>query len=245
MIWVNKHMGVLFLLLMGVWVSLVNGATLTESELTPQIKQFVVKKVLDEYPFSTAEDVKVTLKTPKGMTPPEGATSWLLDVDPEVHFVGTTQVSLVYFDDQKSELKRVPILFQVKAWGHFIKATRIIYQNETLTTQNCEDIYAQVSAKPFHAVSLMSQVLGKEAITTIGRETILTDTMIRSIPSIRKGDKIQIILKKNNIELKFKGEALENGIEKKKIHVRSGLPDRKVLEGDVIDSKNVQVISLY
>ena len=64
--------------------------------------------------------------------------------------------------------------------------------------------------------------------------------MMKPIPLIKKGDAINIILKNTNLEVKLKGKALSDGKKNDIIRIKSS-DYKKILKGEVIDSKNVQI----
>jgi flagella basal body P-ring formation protein FlgA len=138
-------------------------------------------------------------------------------------------------------IKRVPVQLSTKAYGLFFKTKKVIIQGDLITEENCEPVFQEIRTKHIFAIREKADCLGQETLMTLAQGTILSTNLIRPIPIIRKGDNVLIILKKQNIELKFKGEALQDGNKQRKIRVRSFWKDQRILEGEVVDSKNVEV----
>lgn len=204
-------------------------------------KQKILAKFLDEYPKIASKDVTLTVSSRQDMSIPKESKSWKLHMQEGAHYLGNTVVSLSYFDQSDTELKRVTLIFQLKAKGHFTKAKQVLYRDDIVSTANAEDVLEDIEGKPFAVSPPLERALGKRVMSTIAKGAVLTDALLKPVPLIKQGDKVLIILKKQNIELKFKGDALQDAQKGGRIKVRTTLPDHKVLEGEVVDSKNVEV----
>ena len=217
------------------------GSSLDPHVIMGKVQQTALSALLSEYPAISSSDVRISVKSRQDMAPPNEAKSWKLELSANTHFLGTTILPLVYFDQAHSEIKRMPLIFQIQAKGHFVKATRVIRKEEILTTSNIEDSLEDIEGKPFVQVPSYQKALGKQVVMTIAKGAFILDSLIKQVPVIKQGGKILIILKKQNVELKFKGEALQDGQKGSRIKVKSALPDHKVLEGEVIDAETVEV----
>ena len=172
------------------------GQTLDKQELLIQVKQKALSGFLAEYPAISTQDVQILVKYRQDISPPTEARFWKLELNSNTHLLGTTILPLIYFDKNHSEIKRLSLIFQVQAKGHFVKARQVISRDTILTTANIEDSLEDIEGKPFDKMPSYQKALGKQVIMTIAKGAFIMESLIKPVPVIKKGSKILIILKK-------------------------------------------------
>ena len=111
---------------------------------------------------------------------------------------------------------------------------------DVLTKDDLVQVSKEFLGYPGKRVYNFDDVIGMESILTIAKDTVLWMKMLRPVPDVHYGDKVFIIVKNGVLEIKIKGELLDDGRIGDVVRVRSGFKSGKIIEGTVIDRQHVQ-----
>lgn len=85
-----------------------------------------------------------------------------------------------------------------------------------------------------------SEVVGKEVKSLVRKGSAILPYMVREVPTVRRGDRVNLTVKTEEIEVSAVGEAMDEGRQGEKIRVRN-LDSKKMVEGTIVSSKEVAV----
>ena len=216
------------------------------SRVKAEVKEKVLSKILKDYPFLSTQDVSIEVPdTEQFRTVPENGTSFRIDIEGHSSFLGRTLLPLQFLDEKGEPAGKRSALINVTARYRYFRTKAAIQTGTILSEQDLEGSYEEVQGKPPQSVVDLQTVVGKEVKATIPKDALLIARMVQAVPAVRQGDKVSIHCRSGNLELKIHGEAMEPGIIGEKIRVKSLLKERKILEGEIVDSKNVNVDLSY
>ena len=92
------------------------------------------------------------------------------------------------------------------------------------------------------AIQDLKEVINKESKVKIKRGQLIINRYIQEVPEVRIGDEIIIVLKQKGVQLKVKGKALGKGLTGDQIRVKVLIGKPKILKGEVIGKKMVQIL---
>ncbi len=227
-------------LVSGCWSSSV--VALTPMELRLALERQIIAYAIDQYPGISSRDVQISIRNFSEIQhdADKGKHVAIL-FQPNNQILGITVLSFTVLNNHLQEIQRSKIITDIAIYHQFGKTKKLIRQGERITSRNTSIVYETIKGKPLDAYHFFSQIQGKEASITLGSQTYLTPTLIKSVPIIPKGKTVTATLKKENIELKFKATTLEDGFLNKPIRFKSLYKDFKTMEGEVIDSENIYI----
>jgi flagella basal body P-ring formation protein FlgA len=217
------------------------GNTSLSEKLKIYVKESVANKMLQDFPFLSSKDIKISIDDSYQKTIPATACSFRLHFSSNAKFLGKTVLPIKYFDAQNNYLARNYLTFMANAFTNFVYTTATLKKGQRIQASDLTLKYQTILGKPSQCLKKLSAALGQQTRHNIAASSYLTTWMIEEVPDIRKGDKIAIVIKKRHLQLKVKGQALENGTCGQTIKIKSLMNNKKILEGEIIDSKNVQV----
>jgi flagella basal body P-ring formation protein FlgA len=93
---------------------------------------------------------------------------------------------------------------------------------------------------PRQSIASEDELINYVALRTIKKGEVLKKSFLKREPLIRRGAEVDVLFRRGNLEISFRGEALDTGFYGDLIRVKS-LNTGKVLRGKVI-SENVVLI---
>lgn len=211
---------------------------------TLYITHEVTQRILLENPFLTTTDIQVVITNTKNLeiVPPKMVIYQLQFNATESSLFGNRVLKLHFYDQNHWFIDSRTVLIQVIAKTHYLVTSRLLKAHEIIKEDDLIYVYNEIYGKPKGVIRTTEQAIGKETIAIIPKGTLLMEHMIRTVPVIKVGSKVSIWYDKNNISIKLDGEALQDGAVGDKIKVRN-LLFKKELEGEIVDSKNIKIIT--
>lgn len=131
--------------------------------------------------------------------------------------------------------------FLLTSWATAaVVTTRKINRGEVIKEADVKVVEKDTSKYPSSLILEPNRVVGKETTVFLPKGTVLLGWMLREIPLVRKGAKVEIRANVGEIFVRAKGEALGDGYADRKIKVRN-LDSRKIIEAHVLNSEEVEV----
>jgi flagella basal body P-ring formation protein FlgA len=219
----------------------IKGAYIKPKNIETKVHKLIYEKVSKDLAHIKSIKFKIDIKNRKALDfIPANARSFKLDINPDAKYLGHSVLPILFYDSLNKLITKSSVNIQVQAITSLFIANRSIPKGTTITEADILIKKLDLYAKPYKVLLNLSSALGKEARWTIAKDTILTQTMITDTPDIRKLSEVALLYKKENLELKIKAIALDNGIIGDTIRVRC-LYKNKIFKGEVIDSQHVKV----
>ncbi len=136
---------------------------------------------------------------------------------------------------------KMPIVFNVRVFENVAIAKRQIERRQRLTK---EDIFlGKRETTKIHDLFFSStdDLRGRVAVRTILPNTIITESIVETPPTIQKGNVVKLFIEANNFSIVTKGLAQETGHTGEVIKVKN-LSSKKVIYGKIVDPERVQII---
>ncbi|MCP4049188.1 MAG: flagellar basal body P-ring formation protein FlgA [bacterium] len=213
-----------------------------KSAIADYIKKQVIRQVLDKNSQFSSSDIKISIQNKEILKyVPENTVTCKLDIRPKANLLGKTVLPLLFYSQKNNLLKKTSVIINTNAYTNFARTTKTIKRGTVLSREHIVFKYEPFYGKPVNCLLKTEDIIGKEAFSTIPKNALITEWLIRDIPDIRSNDKITIVLNKNNLELRVGGIALENGYIGDNIRIRTTLKERKLLEGTIIAPQCVKI----
>jgi len=206
------------------------------TELNTQIKQRI------ERDYAKVASLNIRILNPDALVITSNqVVSYNASLDSISSLLGRNVLKINFYDDKSRNIGYKSILLDVMAYSFFLKTTKTIKKAEKIQSNDLESVYNEIYGQSTMFMQNISSVVGKEALVLIPKGSWLNINMIRAIPVITTGQTIKLHYSQDGIAMTLKGLSLEDGWIGKKIRVKS-MPYNKQLIGEIIDSKNIQIL---
>ncbi|MDR4505546.1 MAG: flagellar basal body P-ring formation chaperone FlgA [Candidatus Scalindua sp.] len=138
-------------------------------------------------------------------------------------------------------LFKIPVHFRVRVF-EFIAITKSkVDRHKSLTSENVFLARRETTKVQGSIFSNIDDLKGKITNRPVVPFTVITEEIIDTPPTIRKGDIVKLYIKTENFKIVTKGLAEENGVTGDIIKVKN-FDTKKVIHGRIADEVNVQII---
>jgi|GEM_PF-2096511 len=229
------------LLLIGLTVGVLS---LSEDETKKQIEGLIRHVVAAKHPDWPAGSIKVSFKysdsTFKLLTGREGKVEFAIaDVHPDFDPVGDAMVPLqVFVDGKRAEI--VYVRANVEVWLDIVVAAKKLKRTSLIKSGDIRLAKKDVSRMPERFFLKVDDIVGKEITSTISKNTVVQDWMVRIPPLVSKNDEVVIIAKLPALKATAVGVAMDDGYMGDKIKVRNKDTMREI-SGVVTSTDEVSV----
>lgn len=232
--------GILLLCLAGTAI-----CALPYTSVESEIKTKMVSQILKQKPHLQETDITITIKNATDLAEiAETSATINFTISPESSISNITVLPISFLDENNLLLTKAKVITETITRAHFVKTTKVLTKDSVITTKDIEVVYENDYSKPPSSFKSPEELLNKRTASMIGKGVYLAKFMIKDIPIIHKGDTLNILTIVDNLEIKIKGKALEEGYQNQKIKVSPYLGEKKTLEGEIIDSQTVRITTL-
>lgn len=211
-----------------------------QSDIMQQIENRTVS-----YRQVPVEDVVVTLSQPiRFRDIPETATYYNLDIPESARLGGRHIWQLHFYDDQDTQLRTLYVFADVDIMGEVIRAKRTIQPKAIIQADDLMIKRESILSMLANRYDTIEDVVGKQAVVYISRNSPITTLVAKEKPLIEYGQRIDVKIIRNGIQIKVKARALENGYLGKTIRAQTLLKNDKIIQGTVIDNETIKVNSI-
>ena len=233
-----------FVFLCYVCVSIHLCAAITKDDIKTSVLTTFKDQFLKQQPGILSENVRVVILNEAEIDDVVGDIgSFKIDLPFDIDVLGKTVRPVELFSVGTNEpLAKLQIVVLVEGKTYFVKAGKRFFKGDIIRDT---DVYVELldmQGKPRRSIMGIEDVIGQEATSVITVGTIMTRTIIRTVPDVKRGEAITIYLMGNGLELKLKGESMEEGYIGDTILIRSDVHKNKTFKGEIIDSSTVQVL---
>lgn len=138
-------------------------------------------------------------------------------------------------------LFKVPVSFIVRVFEYVAISKKRIGRNSFVSRENIFMDKRETTKLHGIAVSSIENLSGKMTTTIVQPNTILTEEIIETPPTVTRGSLIKLFIKANGFKIVTKGFAQQTGYTGEIIKVKN-LDSKKILYGKIIDSDKVQIV---
>lgn len=241
---VNKSIIVFVLFFLFCNINIYANENWSGNKLTSYVKQVIKKDIVIRYPGLSEKDIKIRIKNSKDLDQNKIGGIPKIKIPKNWNPLGNLVLPVRFYTKDGSYLGRISVFLHIKAYRNYLESTRVLKTGEVFVSSDVKIVYRDINYMPLNAVRNLEEFVGKEASSTISEEVILTKQMVKEIPDIRRGQKVTLHIKVENVQLKLSGIALEDGTINKDIRVKS-MSFNKELTGKVVDKKNVKIEIIY
>jgi flagellar basal body P-ring formation protein FlgA len=203
--------------------------------LLPEIKNFVLKGLRE-----SAENVEVRLTGPdKKLLIPAGK----IKAEFRPPLSGKYEGSLLLTTELEVDghlAKVLPLRVDVEVMRPAVVTTKRIEKGEKLTTENVALLRRQSSKILPGCLQNLENVLGRTAGIPLIPGTLLKVSSLYDPPAVKRGQVVQGVVQKGNIEITVEVKAIEDGKAGELIRVEN-TATHKLLRGRVLNEKMVSI----
>jgi flagella basal body P-ring formation protein FlgA len=205
-------------------------------------REQAIKKMKRDYPFLKEKDIVVRLPgVDEFASLPKMIASFDFDVLSISNLLGKTSIVINFFDKEGSFVRRSRLNFDVDASSDVLVAARDLKRGDIVSQKDVTSVYESLYAVPVPRIQSVDDALGKEVNYSLLKGTVLTQSQLRAVPLIHRGDNVSVFFKSGALELSVRGEALEDGQKGQSVRVKTLLDSHKIVEGTVLDEERISV----
>ncbi len=115
----------------------------------------------------------------------------------------------------------IPVMCRVKVQTPVVVAAGNISRNQIIQENDLQILLMDITGYRYAPITEYSSIIGKIAVKTLSRGTILHKKCVKAVPEICKGDNVLIIMKKGPIEVSVPARAREEGTIGERIWVEN------------------------
>jgi len=143
--------------------------------------------------------------------------------------------------EKGNKTKSIKVSGKVRILKEFFCAAFRLSRDQIISENDIIPCLVDVSEIKDSPCDEVSQIIGKEVKFNIPAGNVIRKKALRIPVIIKRGDKITILGKTENLIIKTEGEAMQNGSEGAMIKVKN-ISTKKDIIGKIIDSNTVQVV---
>ncbi|MCP5003412.1 MAG: flagellar basal body P-ring formation protein FlgA [Planctomycetes bacterium] len=136
---------------------------------------------------------------------------------------------------------KIPVHFRVSVFEFIAISKRKIDPYKSLTKENVFLARRETTRVRGSIFSSIEDLKGKVTSRSVLPFTVITEEILETPPTVRKGDVVTLYIKTGTFKIVTKGLVQENGITGDVIRVKN-FDTKKIIHGEIIDSANVQII---
>ncbi|GJQ58236.1 MAG: flagella basal body P-ring formation protein FlgA [Candidatus Scalindua sp. AMX11] len=138
-------------------------------------------------------------------------------------------------------LFKIPVHFRVRVFEFIAITKKKLDRHKSLTAENSFLARRETTRVQGTVFSSIDDLKGKVTSRQVLPFTVITEEIVETLPTVRKGDMVKLYIKTETFKIVTKGFAEENGVTGDIIKVKD-LDTRKVIHGKIIDAANVQIL---
>jgi flagellar basal body P-ring formation protein FlgA len=136
---------------------------------------------------------------------------------------------------------KTSVVFKVRVFENVVIAKKQIGRHQRLNKENIFLGKRETTKTHGLSFSSMDDLACKVAVRTIRANTIITEKIVETPPTIQRGNVVKLFIEANNFSIVTKGLAQETGCTGDVIRVKN-LNSKKVIYGKVVGPERVQII---
>ncbi len=149
---------------------------------------------------------------------PKGKLRWSVRQQGKTHWVGPLMLIVTFWVNERPVTK-VPVRATLLVKQRFLKTRTKLVRGHVLRTDDV--IVVEKLIGSFNEMYLHSpkEAVGRQLLRSVPQGQLLTKSMIREAPWVRKGQQVRILAENDHIKVITTGKALEDGREGEQVRV--------------------------
>jgi len=154
-------------------------------------------------------------------------------------FIGTAYYTVNIYEDDVLVLQE-RIRTNLEVCFDIAVSTRAIEKDSEVSENDIRFDSRWFSSIPSNAVTSSERIIGKRLISSIRPNCEITKNMLKSVPMVRRGGMVRIVLDKGLLRIMTIGQSEENGARNDFVKIRN-VSSGKILYARVIDENTVKI----
>jgi flagella basal body P-ring formation protein FlgA len=205
------------------------------SELAALLESHLAKNLPDQGLQVEIRDIRVS----QSIRVPAGRVSCKVWIPEPLRRGGLVPAQLIFFS-QGREVQRCQVQVLVDLYQTVAVARRYLKRHEEIREEDLDLVACNLKFLPPDAVTDPRTIVGKRTLVNVKGQEPLRAGLVEVPPLVKKGDLVQVIVNKNNIQVSCLGEIKETGRRGDRVKLVN-LGSKKELLGRVLDGGTVQV----
>jgi len=216
----------------------------SKDQVRSMLTRVIIDKVLAKHPQYPASSVKVFFKYADSTLNSLSARADKISFDvsemyPDFDPVGDVIIPVqVYADGAQRE--KIFLRSKVEIWLDVVAAGRPLKKKQRLTKDDLKLLNKDIGNLSKRFFSDIDALIGKEMVSSIYRDGVILDWMVRTPPTISKNEDVTIFVELSGVSATAKGVALEDGNMGDLIKVKN-LDTKKEIKATVTGTNEVKV----
>ncbi|MBD3346728.1 MAG: flagellar basal body P-ring formation protein FlgA [Chitinivibrionales bacterium] len=142
---------------------------------------------------------------------------------------------------EQAHTTRVSVGCKINVETAVVTAKENVRRGEELGSHNCEIIKQDITGYRYFCYSDLNAISGKTASRSLSQGTIINDKNCESVPAIKKGDLVSIVLSEGAVSVSVDGRAREDGYVGDRIWVQN-IGSNRLLRVEILTENKVGLI---
>ena len=213
-----------------------------------QVKDMISKAIRDEvlakHPSYKSAEINIFYKyadsTFNSLSGKHGKISFAIsEMYPDFDPVGDVIIPFQVYEGSL-EAEKIFLRTKVEIWLDVVVAAQKIAKRQVISEADIKLAKRDIGSLSKRYFVSPEAVAGNEILSSIAKDTVIQDWMVRIPPQVSKNDEVVISVKGENITATARGLALEDGYRGERVKVRN-LDTNKEIRAVVVGSDEVSV----
>ena len=194
----------------------------------PRLLEIFNNYVNNHSPWSPGAVTIQRFRCPLRVVLPKGKLRWTVRHQGKTHWVGPLALTITFWVNGKPVTK-VPVSGNLLVKQRFIKTRTKLVRGHVLRAEDV--IVLEKLSDSFNESYLrdIRDVVGKQLLRTALKGQLLTRSMIREVPWVKRGQQVRILAESAHVRVVTTGKALEDGTQGDQIRVVNTNSGRQLL----------------
>ena len=158
------------------------------------------------------------VRCPEKVILPRGKLRWTVHHEGRTHWVGPVRLIVTFWVNDKP-VRRIPIQADLLVRQQFLKVRaklrrgHVVQPDDVIVTARLTDSFNEMY------LHNPNEAVGKQLLRTVLQGQLLTKSMVREVPWVKRGQQVRILAENDHIKVVTTGRALEDGKEGDQVRV--------------------------
>ena len=205
------------------------------------IEKEVRDRLVQQQPYLLPDSIHVEVQNGDAIVAlqPQAVSANIDWAGGKYQLLGRSVFPIRLLDTTGRQLGRYGAVASVSAKAPLLETNRLLLQGDVVVSSDLQVRISDAQAQPSGALRSLSEVVGREVVSTLPAASIVAASMVREVPDVRRGALLTGVFLRDALRFELKGEALSDAKIGQKIKMRLQVGARRVVEGQVVDAKTV------
>jgi len=184
----------------------------------PRLLEIFKSYVSKHSPWSPGAVKVEKFRCPQRVVLPKGKLGWTARHQGRTHWVGPLALTITFWVNGRP-IKKVPVSGNLLVKQHFIKVRYKLVRGHVLRPEDVMVVERMTDSFNESYFRNIRDVVGKELLRTALEGQLLTRSMIREVPWVKRGQQVRILAENAHVKVATTGKALEDGTQGDQVRV--------------------------